>query len=395
MAEDQERINPQYEQNQGAGQLTPLGRLDDFEVAEDFPDPRGWDVVLADGNKVGEVKELIVDTEALRTRYLAVKLDREAAGLSEEREVLIPVGAARLDDNGDNVILDSMELRQLSALPVYNNDELTRDYEQSVVGGFGSSDNTTEWDTKEENFYANRSFDDKKFYGSRWNRFESAGDESNRGEAGVTGSGRDFSVGKRSSIRDAANDMTDGDGLDKRTGKAVAGGAGGVAGATGGAAIGSVAGPIGTVIGAIAGAAGGWWAGKNVAEKVSDFESEDEYFNSRFTETGATRGDFTYERARPGYQLGFLASQNPDYSGRSFEDIEPELQGGWNDDLRSQYGEWNDVRGFAADAFSRRRNAFQEDEVQIQSTIETEHGTKEAMPRGRPQSDPDEGRPRR
>jgi uncharacterized protein (TIGR02271 family) len=191
-------------------------------------------------------------------------------------------------------------------------------------------------------------------------------------------------------VRDAGNDLTDGNGLDERTGKVAAGGAGGLAGAAGGAAVGSLAGPIGTVIGALAGAAGGWWAGKNVAEKASGFDSDDDFFRSKF-ESGNTSGsDFTYDRARPLYQLGYLASQNPDYSGRSFEQIEPELRRGWTHDLSSRFGEWDKVRGFAADAFKRGeervitrseeelsigKRQVEAGEVQLRKTVETEHRT--------------------
>src|SRR5688500_14938842 len=127
-------------------------------------------------------------------------------------------------------------------------------------------------------------------------------------------------------VRDAGRDMTDDGGLDERTGKAAAGGAGGLAGAAGGAALGSLAGPVGTLVGAIAGAAGGWWAGKNVAETVDDFDASDDYYRSRFESTAGGPGDFTYDRVRPLYQFGYLASRNPDYRGRAFEDIEPDLQ---------------------------------------------------------------------
>ena len=193
-----------------------------------------------------------------------------------------------------------------------------------------------------------------------------------------------------SDISDAARDIRDGGGLDERTGKTAAGGAGGAAGAVGGAAIGSAAGPVGTVIGAVAGALGGWWAGKNVAEKVDEFDNDDEFYRSRFESTAGGNRSFTYDRAKPVYQLGYLASQNPDYSGRSFSEIEPELRRGWNDDLRTQYGEWDDVRSFAADAFERGdhrvitrseeelalgKRQVEAGEVQLRKTVETEHHT--------------------
>jgi uncharacterized protein (TIGR02271 family) len=206
MAEEQERTGGMYADTGAAGRRTDdtggrvaaLGSLDDFEVAEDFPDPRGWDVLLGDGIKIGEVHELIVDTQALRTRYLDVKLDRDATGVNDDRDILIPVGAARLDDSRNNVILDSLELRQIAAMPRYDHDEITRDYENSVVAGFGSTDTTTAGFTDQENFYGHRSFDDNRFYGERWkNRGRAEAGATDRDNARVTRAEEELAIGKR------------------------------------------------------------------------------------------------------------------------------------------------------------------------------------------------------
>lgn len=149
------------------GHIAPLGTLGKFEVAENFRDPRGWDVLLGDGSRVGKVNELIVDTEALKTRYLEVKLDGKPIGFDHDRTVLIPVGSARLDSDKDHVILDSVESRQLAALPPYDRHTLTREYEHAVLSGFGSTDNTTEFSPREDSFYQNRAFDDARFVDSR------------------------------------------------------------------------------------------------------------------------------------------------------------------------------------------------------------------------------------
>jgi sporulation protein YlmC with PRC-barrel domain len=150
-----------------AGHIAPLGTLGKFEVKNNFRDPRGWDVLLADGTRVGKVNELIVDTAALRTRYLEVKLDKKPINFDHDRNVLIPVGAARLDSDRDHVVLDSVELRQLSSLPPYDRHTLTREYERAVLAGFGSTDNTTEFNPREDSFYQNRSFDDSRFVTQR------------------------------------------------------------------------------------------------------------------------------------------------------------------------------------------------------------------------------------
>lgn len=141
-------------------------------------------------------------------------------------------------------------------------------------------------------------------------------------------------------------------------GLAVGEGVGSIGGAAAGAVIGSIAGPIGTVIGGIAGALGGWWAGREIAETAEGYaQAADTHHRNNF-ESGSTdvRGRFaSYDHARPLYQLGYLAAQNPDYAGRSFDEVEPDLQRGWNQDMQHQYGSWNDVRGAVANAYDGGR----------------------------------------
>jgi uncharacterized protein (TIGR02271 family) len=162
-------------------------------------------------------------------------------------------------------------------------------------------------------------------------------------------------------------------------------GVGGVAGAAAGAAIGSLAGPVGTAIGAIAGAVGGWWSGRAAADAASSIDTSDEdYYRQRFAETGGR----DYDSARPAYQLGHAAGYNPDYAGRSFEEIEPDLRRGWTDDVAESTDEWENVRGYARDAFERGqqrrltlaeeqlavgKRTVQEGEVALRKHVDTRH----------------------
>ena len=104
------------------GRLARLEDLDDYQVADGEPDPRGWDVKTADGIPVGKVDSLVADTGAMRVRYLDVKLDRKALQLDEDRHVLVPIGEARLDDDEDDVRLLSTTAAQLLAMPPYRAD---------------------------------------------------------------------------------------------------------------------------------------------------------------------------------------------------------------------------------------------------------------------------------
>ncbi len=139
------------------------------------------------------------------------------------------------------------------------------------------------------------------------------------------------------------------------TGDEVGQAVGGVSGTVAGAAIGSIAGPIGTVIGGIAGAVGGWWAGRAVSESAKRFDDQaDTGYRQAYDSRSDRLADRSYEDVRPAYQLGHLASENPDYTGKSFESIEEDLQRGWSNDLRARHGDWSTVRPYAEEAYSSR-----------------------------------------
>ena len=176
---------------------------------------------------------------------------------------------------------------------------------------------------------------------------------------------------------------------DIRKKEAIGGGVGGVAGAGAGAAIGSLAGPIGTAIGAIAGAVGGWWSGKAAADAASNIDvDDDQYYQSRFASTSGRTAEQDYDAARPAFHLGHVAGMNPDYEGRSFDDVEPHLRTGWTNDVAQQSGDWDDVRDYARDAFDRGqerritlseeqlavgKRAVQEGEVAVRKHVDTRH----------------------
>lgn len=142
--------------------LARLDDLDDYELADDEPDPRGWDVRTTDGRTIGKVDGLIAEPNIMQVRYLEVDLDRDTFGLQEERHVLVPIGRARLDDDRDVVTLNVGSNDMLGQLPPYRGGPIERDYEVLVVTGLGGQ-------TSGSDFYGNSDyFDDRRFYGNRW-----------------------------------------------------------------------------------------------------------------------------------------------------------------------------------------------------------------------------------
>jgi hypothetical protein len=131
--------------------------------------------------------------------------------------------------------------------------------------------------------------------------------------------------------------------------------AGGITGVVAGAAIGVTAGPVGVLLGGIAGAIGGWWSGRAIAEAAEDITAADEQFYREDYQRVERRVDLAqragFDEARRAYLLGDLASANPDYRGRRFEDVEGDLARGWESDP-ARSGDWPLVREYASVGWS-------------------------------------------
>jgi uncharacterized protein (TIGR02271 family) len=157
-------------------------------------------VTTQQGEKIGEVEELLVDTTAMKVRYIAVDLDDRATG--SDRKVLVPIGAAQLDDDADRVLIVGISADQFATLPEYQKDRFDRDYESSLLSSYDrdreTRSETTATDAgamgatagsrqESDDYYASRHFDDSNFFGAR------------RGsrEARVTRSEEELNIGKR------------------------------------------------------------------------------------------------------------------------------------------------------------------------------------------------------
>ncbi len=107
--------------------LARLSEMADYRVSGDA-DPRGWKVVGADAEKIGEVRELLVDRRELRAAYLDCDVDEDRLELEPlDRHVLIPVERVRLDRGHKHVVVDGLLPRDLDDYPVYGGLPLTRD----------------------------------------------------------------------------------------------------------------------------------------------------------------------------------------------------------------------------------------------------------------------------
>jgi sporulation protein YlmC with PRC-barrel domain len=95
--DDDARVEP--------GELAHLSALTDYQIEDPAPDIRGWTVKLRDGQTVGKVDDLVVDTDNLVVRYFEMKVAREFRRGDDEEWMLVPISVAHLDDADDVVMI--------------------------------------------------------------------------------------------------------------------------------------------------------------------------------------------------------------------------------------------------------------------------------------------------
>ncbi|WP_276496263.1 PRC-barrel domain-containing protein [Pontibacter litorisediminis] len=166
--------------------LVPLSAMKDYKIAKDNPDVLGWRVIGADGESLGMVRDLIVDTQAMKARYLSVVADRRFFNAGDDQQLLIPIGVAALDKKGKKVFVSAIDSNSVGNYPIYPGGPITEDYEYQVRDTLQRShrdtlgtteDHRAEFDealneqrtrpsTITPDFYNDASFDENRFYTS-------------------------------------------------------------------------------------------------------------------------------------------------------------------------------------------------------------------------------------
>ena len=160
-----------YETEDGI-RIAPLSALDDFEVAEGYPDIRGWRVASTDGLEVGKVHDLLIDVDHMRTRYLDVRLTKEVASSPGDRDVLVPIGTAQLVE-GKDVVRVPLTAERFGLLPMYDYKQLSRTHEMEVRRHFSLGEAAaaavtgTTAAAATSTFYDDEGYDDRRFFGKR------------------------------------------------------------------------------------------------------------------------------------------------------------------------------------------------------------------------------------
>jgi hypothetical protein len=121
-------------------------------------------------------------------------------------------------------------------------------------------------------------------------------------------------------------------------------------GAVAGAAAGAVGGPVGAVAGAAVGAVVGGLAGKGVAEGLNP-TVEDAYWRDNYTKEPYYVEGRTYDDYAPAYRTGYEARTR--YAGRSYSDIEADLERDYYANRGNGRLEWADARDATRAAWHR------------------------------------------
>ncbi len=100
--------------------LKRFSEMDNVEVAKDDPDIRGWDVTTGDGQDLGEVKDLLVDTRTMKVHAVEVELEGSRFNWNDNRRVVVPIESLRVNRDDDEVVISGMRKDEVGALPAYD-----------------------------------------------------------------------------------------------------------------------------------------------------------------------------------------------------------------------------------------------------------------------------------
>lgn len=155
--------------------LYRLDELSDYKVASDYPDVRGWELLDAEGRRIGKIDNLLVNKFEERVVYLDVEVNEElikkghevfrtpaSEGIHEylnkegEDHLVVPIGAVAIDEDAGNVVCNTISFDTFAQTNRYNKGaEIDREYEVKLLAVYYPED---EINPEEEDFYKRRYF---------------------------------------------------------------------------------------------------------------------------------------------------------------------------------------------------------------------------------------------
>jgi hypothetical protein len=132
-----------------------------FAIKDGEPDITGWNVLDQNGQKLGEVEDLLFDPEARKVRYLIVGLQSNGDDILADKCIAVPIGVAQLHPDQDEVMLPVSSAVELVHLPDYTNGQLNPEDEVQIRRVFGGG-STAPYEHPQ--FYTHEHFNEDRFY---------------------------------------------------------------------------------------------------------------------------------------------------------------------------------------------------------------------------------------
>jgi len=136
----------------------------DFEIIPGEPDITDWEVMNEKGEKIGDIDDVLFDTESRKVRYLIIDMEINTLMIENPYQVLIPIGLSKINEAESQVVLTNITEKQLNELPKYEKDNVTPEYEMAIRNILEENiviDSVEAW----ENFYDHEHFNGNNFFG--------------------------------------------------------------------------------------------------------------------------------------------------------------------------------------------------------------------------------------
>jgi sporulation protein YlmC with PRC-barrel domain len=155
-----------------------LNDLSDYKVADGYPDVRGWEVVDAEGRRVGNVDGLLVNKNRERVIYLDVEVNKDVIeeghrpfatpdkkGVHEfinkdgEDHVIVPIGVASIDEDNNRVCTNEINRETFAKTKRFNRgSDIDRSAELIVFTTYFPNEDVSRDNNSGDRFYDRREF---------------------------------------------------------------------------------------------------------------------------------------------------------------------------------------------------------------------------------------------
>lgn len=155
-----------------------LEELPDYQVASNYFDVRGWDVVDAENRIVGKVTNLLVNKQAERVVYLDVEVNKSIIEVGYEtyqvpasegvhgfinkdgdEHLIVPIGMVKLDVEQKNVITNQIDYHTFAKAKRFKKGTAIERDDELIMFSHYIRDDTVDITILDENLYERKEFD--------------------------------------------------------------------------------------------------------------------------------------------------------------------------------------------------------------------------------------------